>query len=103
MPFYVYVIRSIKDASYYIGSTYDTLKRLKWHNDKDRNQGKSRNKIPWEYHLILEVRNKTIGLKIEQHIKRMKSRQYVDNLKKYPEMQKKLIDRFDQKSFNPSG
>ena len=32
MPFYVYILKSLKDGTYYKGSTGDYLKRLEEHN-----------------------------------------------------------------------
>jgi len=39
MSYYVYILESIKDGRYYIGSTLDVEKRLKFHN-----AGKQRSK-----------------------------------------------------------
>ena len=36
-----------------------------------------------------------IARKTEAHIKRMKSRKYIENLKLYPEMMEKLILKYD--------
>lgn len=35
MPFYVYLLQSLKDDSYYIGQTDNIDKRLKKHNNKE--------------------------------------------------------------------
>jgi len=36
--------------------------------------------------------------KIEKQIKRMKSKKYIENLKKYPDIVKKLIEKYKQTS-----
>ncbi|WP_445386118.1 GIY-YIG nuclease family protein [Robiginitalea sp. IMCC44478] len=91
---FVYILQSKKDQSFYIGHTSNLTERLEYHNSKELNIGRTKRKIPWEYFLYLEVPNKTAAIKIERHIKRMKSIQYLVNLKKYPEMRESLINRF---------
>jgi len=54
----------------------------------------TRKKIPWEYFIILEVESKAVALRIEKHIKNMKSRVYIQNLKKYPELAQNLIKKY---------
>lgn len=48
----------------------------------------------WE--LFFRIENLEIGVakKIEAHIKRMKSKIYIQNLTKYPEMVEKLVARY---------
>ena len=67
---------------------------MKYHNSRCKNIGVTRNKIPWKYFYFLEVKNSFIAVKIELHIKRMKSRNYIENLKKYPEISEKLIKKY---------
>ena len=45
--FYVYILQSLKDESYYIGQTNDVCSRLEHHNS--RRQLATRSKVPWEY------------------------------------------------------
>jgi len=42
----------------------------------------------------MECENKTQALAIEKHIKSMKSKIYIENLKKYPEMVTKLLIKY---------
>ncbi len=91
---YVYVIQSSQDHSYYIGHKTDLAERLKYHNSVQKNIGVTRRKISWSYFYVLEVENSTIASKMEKHIKRMKSREYLKNLAKYPEMGEKLIKKY---------
>lgn len=46
MIFYVYILQSLKDRSYYKGFTENPLLRLERHNKGDSIY--TRNKIPWE-------------------------------------------------------
>ncbi|MEB8346495.1 GIY-YIG nuclease family protein [Flavobacteriaceae bacterium KMM 6898] len=93
MPF-VYIIKSIKTESFYIGKTYDLAERLRFHNSMELNKGSSKSGIPWEYFFTLEVPTYMLAGKLEMHIKRMKSREYCINLVKYPEISQKLIEKY---------
>lgn len=92
--YFVYVIESLKDKSFYIGKTSDLDNRLAWHNSEELNQGVTKRKIPWKYFYTLEVDNSKIAGKIESHIKKMKNRKYILNLERYPEIAQKLIERY---------
>jgi putative endonuclease len=91
---FVYIIESLKDGSFYIGRTADLKERLNWHNSEELNQGITKRKMPWNYFFTLEVENTRISDKIENHIKRMKSREYIRNLAKYPEISERLIEKY---------
>ena len=93
MP-YVYIIQSQLDLSFYTGKTFDLHKRLIWHNSKKLNKGVTKNKIPWNYFYTLETKNIIVAGKIENHIKQMKSRKYIQNLQKYPELGEKLLRKY---------
>ncbi|MBC6997304.1 GIY-YIG nuclease family protein [Cytophaga sp. FL35] len=91
---YVYVIQSEKTKGFYIGETANLETRLNWHNNVELNIGVTKNSIPWQYHFTLPVPNRTIALGIEKHIKKMKSRVYLENLLKYPEISKRLLKKY---------
>ena len=92
--YYVYVIQSLKDQSFYIGRTSDLERRLKWHNSEEENIGVTKRKIPWQYYHIIEVSDQHVADKIERHIKRMKSRKYLKDLARYPEMSERLVEKY---------
>jgi len=48
----------------------------------------------WELFLTIDCKIKQQATNIESHIKKMKSKVYIQNLKKYPEMIEKLIQKF---------
>jgi putative endonuclease len=77
-PWFVYVLQSETDGSYYIGSTYDVTWRLWRHNDGWTFSTKS--KRPWRVVYIEEYPTKHEALRREQAIKRMKSRKYIEKL-----------------------
>ncbi|MGI9546142.1 MAG: GIY-YIG nuclease family protein [Flavobacteriaceae bacterium] len=91
---YVYVIQSLVDQSFYVGRTADLQNRLEYHNSADKNIGVTSHKIPWQYYYILKVDNATLAAKIERHIKRMKSKVYLENLTIYAEIGERLIKKY---------
>lgn len=48
----------------------------------------------WNIYLQIVCRDKNQAQKVEAHLKRMKSRHYLQNLKKYPKMQEDLLKRY---------
>lgn len=48
----------------------------------------------WEIFLTIECNSLKQASAIEMHIKKMKSSTYIRNLKKYPEMTQKLIEKY---------
>ena len=93
MPF-VYILRSIKDDSFYIGKTFDLEQRLLYHNTVELNEGTSKSGIPWKYFLTLEVKSYFLAGKLEKHLKEVHSEEYCMNLVKYPEISQKLIEKY---------
>jgi putative endonuclease len=78
MGYYVYVLRSEKDGSFYIGHTADLEERLKRHNE--RRSRYTRNKVPWKLIYQKGFNTRTEAIKREREIKRMKSREYIERL-----------------------
>jgi len=82
MTHFVYIIQSLKDGSYYIGSAQNLEERLARHN-----QGRSqytRSKRPWEMVFIEEFPDKSTAAKREQEIKSRKSKAYIEKLVRTP-------------------
>ena len=78
MNYYVYIIRSDRDESYYVGSTQDIEARLTRHN-----QGRSRytrNRGPWVVVYFEEYSRRADAVKREKAIKNRKSRDYIESL-----------------------
>ena len=80
MKYFIYILQSEKDGTYYIGHTSNLEARLRRHN-----QGRSaytKSKAPWKL-LYKEVLNsKAEAMRREQEIKRKKGREYIDYLVK---------------------
>jgi putative endonuclease len=72
--FYVYIIQSKKNTSFYIGYTSDILKRIEQHNT-----GKSRytmTGIPWELVYIEEFKIKREAIIGERFLKQQKNKEF---------------------------
>ena len=75
---FVYVLQSLTDKTYYIGSTQNLNQRL-----VDHNTGKSRytkRKIPWVIIHSEEYATKTEALKREKQIKNWKNIRAIEHL-----------------------
>ena len=92
---YVYILYSQSLDRYYTGCTeYSPEERLLQHNDKHYDNSYTFFGIPWEIYYVIRCDTIAQARAIEQHIKRMKSKKYIENLKKYPEMSDKLIQKY---------
>ncbi len=91
--FYVYIIQSEKTNGYYIGQTQDVEIRLEKHNSFDNTEYTLRDQ-PWKLckYFICDCRIQ--ARRIEQHIKRMKSKKYIDNLMVYDNIFQKLKQKY---------
>jgi putative endonuclease len=78
LMYFVYVLQSIKDNSYYIGYTSDIQKRL-WEHNFGRT-GYTSLKRPWK--LIYKEEYKTMkeAVRRERHLKKIKNINYLKNL-----------------------
>jgi putative endonuclease len=75
MLHYVYILRSLSDGRYYVGTTQNLEERLERHN-----QGRSkytRNFRPWELVHFEEYPTRSEAMKREYAIKRRKSQEYI--------------------------
>ena len=70
MPYYVYILQSLKDIKYYIGSTSDVAARLNFHNAGQQRSTKTR--IPFRLVLFEQYESKAVALRREKQIKNWK-------------------------------
>ena len=84
----VYILYSTKLNKYYIGSCEDLGQRFQQHKDGVYSQGFTRKANDWEIFYELDNLEYSQARKIESHIKRMKSKRYIESLRDYPAMQK---------------
>ncbi|WP_243347810.1 GIY-YIG nuclease family protein [Parabacteroides sp. FAFU027] len=81
MPYFVYILQSTVDQSYYKGFTEDIAKRLEQHNN-----GESRytsRKMPWQLVYLEELPSKREALIREKQIKRYNSIYLRELISKY--------------------
>ena len=89
----VYILHSQKLNRYYIGYTANLETRLEFHKNAKPNKF-TYNANDWELQLKIDCQSQAQAIAIESHIKKMKSKKYIENLKTYPEMIVKLLKQF---------
>ena len=91
-----YIIYSKILNRFYVGATQNGVEqRIFEHNNQT--YGKSvytAKTIDWELFLLIECHSFNQALRIEKEIKKMKSRKFILNLKKYPELIDNLKVKF---------
>jgi putative endonuclease len=95
MLYNCYILYSASLDRYYIGYTSNINERLKLHNSSHFGV-KSYTSRSADWEIFLEIPCETIeqAVFIEAWIKKMKSRKYLKNLKKYPELVEKIKSTF---------
>ena len=78
MKYVVYIMKSHKDGSYYIGHTQNLDSRLERHNQGRVTYTKS--KRPWELAYLEEYPDRSSAIAREQEIKKRKSKEFIDSL-----------------------
>ncbi len=73
MSYYVYILQSVQDKKYYIGSTADVKARLAYHNSG--HQRSTRSRKPFKLVHVEEHVNKAMAIKREKEIKSYKGGQ----------------------------
>lgn len=76
--YYVYIIQSLLDASYYVGYSHDPQSRVLKHNSS--NTGYTSRKKPWKLVYVEEYKTKAEAISREIEIKRQKSKVYITKL-----------------------
>ena len=90
----VYILYSKKLNRYYTGFTTDLDVRLSVHADAESRKFTSKSD-DWTIYLRILCASKAQGVAIEKHIKRMKSKVYIENLMRYLEIIEKLKLYYD--------
>jgi putative endonuclease len=88
----VYILYSQKINQYYIGSCIDLEKRLSEHLSSEKDVAFTKRSDDWNVYFKIDNLTYEMARKIETHIKQMKSRKYIENLVRFPEISQKLID-----------
>ena len=93
MKFYIYILRSKKCEKYYVGQTDDIFQRLLEHNVFSEKSYTSKYR-PWVLKAVFDVGlSRGIALKIERHIKKQKSRKYIEDIINRNSIEK-LIEKY---------
>ena len=92
----VYILYSLKKDKFYIGYTSESVdQRLSKHNSGYYGKKHFTASVSdWALFYDIKCSSNKQAIKIERHIKKMKSRTYIRNLKKYAEMSEKLLLRY---------
>ncbi|MGW8122762.1 GIY-YIG nuclease family protein [Roseivirga echinicomitans] len=88
--FIVYILFSHSIDKFYVGYTSDFEERIRFHNDIDKNRIWTKRGQPWEKYFLIEGLAKSQAIKIEKHIKRMKSKKYIQELPNNPSLLEQL-------------
>ncbi len=91
----VYILYSKIIDGYYIGYTIDTIEnRIKKHlNNFYKNKYTAKAK-DWVLYLKIDCETNDQARRIENHIKKMKSKKYINDLIKYPEILTALLAKY---------
>ena len=76
--FYVYILQSLKDFSFYVGQCDDLDYRMSKHFDGMSKYTSSKRPLRLVYFEVFKTR--TEALKREKEIKKMKSKKYIESL-----------------------
>lgn len=91
---FLYILYSSSQKKYYTGSCLDLEARLNDHMYKKYSQAFTSKGNDWELFLSISDLEYLQARRIETHIKKMKSKVYIENLKKYPELVNKLVNKY---------
>ena len=90
-----YILYSPKLDSYYIGMSQEHVAdRILKHNSSFYEAHYTSKTSDWELYYIIECVTISQAMKIEKHIKKMKSITYLKNLKKFETIQLKLLEKY---------
>ena len=71
MPHFVYILKSLSAAKYYVGSSENPNRRLEFHNTIEK--GFTSRYRPWEIVFTQEFSSKSEALRVEKKIKKENS------------------------------
>ena len=92
----VYILYSSNADKYYIGSTKDFAQRMDYHQTKAFTSSFTAKYSDWELFFSIDVIDNAVARKIESHIKRMKSRAYIQNIKSHIQISQRLIQKYSK-------
>ena len=90
----VYILYCSALKKYYVGSCKEVSDRVHQHLEKYFPKAFTSKANDWIIFFAIDRLTYEQARDIEMHIKRMKSKKYIDDLKKYPELSVKLIQQY---------
>ena len=90
----VYMIYSEQLDTYYIGETSDLNNRIEEHKNNFYKNSFTSRANDWKLFYKIDCETKKQAIRIEKHIKNMKSNVYIHNLKNFPDIAAKLKDKY---------
>ena len=91
---YVYILFSKVLNQFYVGETVDIEDRIVQHNSGFYDSAYTKKASDWTLYHKIECTNREQARRIETHIKKMKSKTYIQNLKKYSEINDRLKTKY---------
>jgi len=92
-----YILYSSSLDKFYTGITQDNVEsRLEKHNNSSYGNHYTSQTKDWEIFIVIPCDSVAQSMKIEKHIKKMKSKKYIYNLKSYPEIIEKLKIKYSE-------
>jgi putative endonuclease len=76
--YYIYILRSVQDGRYYVGSTQDVAARLARHNSGGSRYTSTRG--PWELLYSEHYETRALAVQREKQIKGWKNKKHIDAL-----------------------
>ena len=89
-----YILYSKSIDRYYIGSCLDLEKRILEHNIGKNDRSYTKRASDCELYFVIDELEYEVSRKIENYVKSMKSRKYIENLRKIDELKLNLKTRF---------
>jgi putative endonuclease len=90
----LYILYSEKLNKYYTGSCNDLQERITSHLNKTFKNAYTLNSDDWTLFFSCDNLEFKQARNIESHIKKMKSKVYIENLEKYPEIIERLKEKY---------
>jgi putative endonuclease len=91
--FYIYILYSVSADKYYIGHTDDVPRRVVEHNNVEKNTFTSHYR-PWILKASFDIsESRGEAKKVENYLKRLKSRKIIEKLIEHPEEFDSMISR----------
>jgi putative endonuclease len=92
---FCYILFSRQLSKFYIGATQDSvIGRIEKHIESFYGSTFTSQAKDWELFLEIQCSSFAMAVNIERHLKKMKSKIYLQNLKKHPDMIDKLKNKY---------